>query len=68
MEGKVKGIPFRNRRMEHVYQSGGFKMAYICNKTEKCQECEHYRFDPDEGRYACFAEQDEKEKPFKEEK
>ena len=43
-------------------------MAYICTKDEKCQKCEHYRFDPGEGRYACFAEQDEKEKPFKEEK
>lgn len=43
-------------------------MAYICTKDEKCQKCEHYRFDPDEGRYACFVERDEKEKPFKEEK
>lgn len=39
-------------------------MAYICTKTKECQECEHYRLDPGEGRYACFAEQNEKEKLF----
>ena len=36
-------------------------MAYICTKAKKCQECEHYRLDVEEDRYACFAEQDEKQ-------
>lgn len=43
-------------------------MAYICTKAKKCQECEHYRIEPEEGRYACFAERDEKKMLNKEEK
>lgn len=36
-------------------------MAYICNKPKNsCYGCEHYRFDDDRQRMACFAEYDEK--------
>ncbi len=35
-------------------------MAYICTREGNCAECEHFRFDEEEGRYACFAVQDEK--------
>lgn len=30
-------------------------MAYICTKNIKCADCEHFRFDEDEERMACFA-------------
>ena len=30
-------------------------MAYICNKPAgSCESCEHYRFDKEEQRMACF--------------
>lgn len=32
-------------------------MAYICNKPAgSCESCEHYRFDKEEQRMACFAQ------------
>lgn len=37
-------------------------MAYICYKPkDSCHGCEHYRFDDDRQRMACFAEYDEKQ-------
>lgn len=36
-------------------------MAYICEKPAgSCKSCEHYRFDDEYGRNACFAAQDAK--------
>lgn len=39
-------------------------MAYICHKPAgtKCTECEHYRYDEEKERMACFAQQDLKQK------
>ena len=39
-------------------------MAYICHKPQgtKCAECEHYRYDEENDRMACFAQQDLKNK------
>ena len=37
-------------------------MAYICEKERKCKGCEHFRFDEDRQRYACFAQKDEETK------
>lgn len=34
-------------------------MAYICTSKVPCGQCGHYRWDPDEGRMACFAQQEE---------
>lgn len=34
-------------------------MAYICYRTEPCDKCEHYRFDEEINRMACWAEHDE---------
>lgn len=37
-------------------------MAYICNKPpHSCSSCEHYRYDNDRARYACFAAHDKKD-------
>lgn len=36
-------------------------MAYICYKPKgSCKTCEHYRYDDEESRYACFAAIDNK--------
>lgn len=42
-------------------------MAYICHKPTgtKCTECEHYRYDEENERMACFAQQDLKTKENK---
>jgi len=38
-------------------------MAYICTKPKgSCKTCEHYRFDTEENRHACFAVEDAKKK------
>lgn len=37
-------------------------MAYICYKTTPCDKCEHYRFDEEINRMACWAEHDEQMK------
>lgn len=34
-------------------------MAYICTKEKKCKECEHFLYDEENDRMACFAEIDE---------
>lgn len=34
-------------------------MAYICTKEKKCKECEHFLYDKENDRMACFAEIDE---------
>lgn len=34
-------------------------MAYICTKGINCKECEHFRYDEDNDRIACFAKVDE---------
>lgn len=34
-------------------------MAYICTKGKKCKECEHFLYDEENDRMACFAEIDE---------
>lgn len=35
-------------------------MAYTCYKPPgSCKTCPHYRYDDDDGRYACFAKIDE---------
>lgn len=34
-------------------------MAHICTKKIQCEQCEHYRFDQERGRMACFMEQDQ---------
>ena len=38
-------------------------MAYICTKNGRCDGCDHFRYDKDEGRMACFAQQDIQEQP-----
>ena len=45
-------------------------MAYICTKGIECRMCEHYKFDKENNRYACFVMQDKEEekKNFKIEK
>lgn len=36
-------------------------MAYVCTERIDCKKCEHFRYDEDNGRMACFAETDSKE-------
>ena len=33
-------------------------MAYICTRQNSCRDCEHYRYDADRERYACWAQYD----------
>lgn len=35
-------------------------MACICTKKIQCKQCEHYRLDEEQGRMACFLEQDQR--------
>lgn len=34
-------------------------MAYICEKEIKCKDCPSYRFSEVDGRFVCFAQEDE---------
>lgn len=35
-------------------------MAYVCTERIDCKKCEHFRYDEDNERMACFAEIDSK--------